>query len=56
MKELCAAGLPAGQAITALAALDGLYFWHLLGRVAVPPPRWRAVRRAVEALTRLPEK
>jgi AcrR family transcriptional regulator len=52
MERLCADGLPAGRAITVLAALDGLYFWNLLGLVEVPAGRLQAVRRTVAKLTR----
>lgn len=54
MEELHGDGLPDGAAIVALAALDGLYFWSLLGLAKVPAARARAVRGVLEALTHAP--
>jgi AcrR family transcriptional regulator len=54
IEEMLGDGLPDGNAIVALAALDGLYFWNLLGLAKVPAARARAVRGALEALTRTP--
>ena len=50
LKEAYADGLPAGQAITVLAALDGLWFWGLFGLVDLSPARIKELRRALTAL------
>jgi AcrR family transcriptional regulator len=56
MEELNNDGLPDGQAVVALAALDGLYFWSLLGLARLPAARARAVRGVLESLTRGPSR
>lgn len=50
LKEACADGLPSGQAIAVLAALDGLWFWGLFGLVDLPAARIKDVRRALKTL------
>jgi AcrR family transcriptional regulator len=54
IKELEADEIPAGRAIVVLAALDGMYFWSLLNLVDLGAAQARAVRGALEALTRSP--
>ncbi len=56
MRQANRDGLPAGQAVAALAALDGLWFWNLLGLASLPPAQSRAMRRALEALARPPAR
>jgi len=54
MEQASRDGLPAGQAVTVLAALDGLWFWNLLGLARLSPARARAMRQALEAMAHAP--
>lgn len=55
-KQLIEDGLPAGRSVAVLAALDGMYFWNLLGINEVGPAQTGAARRALEELARVPTK
>lgn len=50
LKDARADGLPPGQALTVLAALDGLWFWGLFGLVDLSPARIKELRRALKVL------